>query len=231
MNATIAHGRSATTLSALSSLILAVATLDAAAQGTPAFQHCEIAAPAATSARHDIADNYRFPPGASPRSLIGLASYRCEAAWTQSPAIFDAIDSCPFFVSGCSVDASGYCGDNENDWVTYDVLGARTWSGRFMTVSAWPPNPFVQVHSRAQGVERWTRYQWWGWSTPTRYQYLGVVERPSEALPGDYPRCYGMAYLVGFFNGASLEFQVGGRGGVLAVARGQGRAQPGAANP
>jgi hypothetical protein len=30
---------------------------------------------------------------------------------------------------------------------------------------------------------------------------------------------------------ASLEFQVGGFGGVLAVARGQGRAQPGAANP
>jgi hypothetical protein len=35
----------------------------------------------------------------------------------------------------------------------------------------------------------------------------------------------------GVFTIASLEFRVGGLGGVLAVARGQGRAKPGAANP
>lgn len=57
------------------------------------------------------------------------------------------------------------------------------------------------MHSGLQGVEQWTRHRHWTWGEKEKYAYLGVVEQPFTTSPSDYPRCYGMAYLVGLFNG------------------------------
>lgn len=84
---------------------------------------------------------------------------------------------------------------------TTDFLGARLWSDAFTHESAWPQNAQVRVHSGLRGVEQWTRHRWWGYDFPARYAYLGVAERPFTTAPGAHPRCYGMAYLVGLFNG------------------------------
>lgn len=173
------------------------ATVTLAQAQSVQFQLCQAQAPqAATEAR--IETNYRYPSSAVTRKPESTV---CAAAWVQSPDIFNAIDICPFFISGCSADSSNTCNDNPEDWVTYDFFGARNWSDAFSSTLAWIQNPDVKIYSGVQGVEQWTRHKWWGWATPTRYEYMGVVERPVASQPGSFPKCYGMAYLVGFFNG------------------------------
>lgn len=182
------------------SALAGLASLGAAAQVTPLrYQHCETEKPA-SNAIHRLETNYRYPPAATTRSLQGVTTHRCEPAWVQSQDIFDATTTCNFYVSGCSLDASNGCTDNPEDWYDLDFLGAVQWS-QFFEESALPGMPEVKLHSGLQTVEQWTRHRWWGWASPARYAYLGVVERSFIDTPSAYPRCYGMAYLVGLFNG------------------------------
>jgi hypothetical protein len=164
------------------------------------YQYCEAQAPD-SGAIHRMETNYRYAPASTTRSFKGAPINRCEGAWVQSQAIFDAVGTCGFVISGCSKDANNSCQDGPEDWTDYDFLGATVWSDQFTQESAWPRNVEVKVHSGLQGVAQWTRHRHWGWADPARYAYLGVVERPFNRAAAPYPRCYGMAYLVGLFNG------------------------------
>jgi hypothetical protein len=88
---------------------LTIASIGVAAQVTPMrYQHCEEEAPPVPRV-HRIDTNYRYPPGASPRTLRDIAPYRCEAAWVQSPDIFRATSTCRYAITNCSADAFGTC--------------------------------------------------------------------------------------------------------------------------
>jgi hypothetical protein len=183
-------------------MIGGIGPLAAVAQVAPLrYQLCEVRAPEANAA-HRLETNYRYPPTSATRSFQDFAAYRCDAARAQSMAIFDAIETCPHEVTGCSADASGTCKDGPDDWLDYEFLAAAVWSDVFTHEAGWPQNSDVREHSALRGVTQWTRHRHWPWALPQqRYAYLGVGERPFTTAPGSYPKCYGTAYAVGLFNG------------------------------
>jgi hypothetical protein len=107
-------------------MFLAVTALATAQASTFPYQYCEPKSPAINAA-HRVDTNYRYAPEASIRSLQGLASYRCEAAWTQSPADIDTLAVCPQQPVGCSADANNSCQDGGENWEDVVFLGARLW--------------------------------------------------------------------------------------------------------
>lgn len=185
-----------------SSLVTVAATsMGAFAQVTPMpYQHCEVREPGLNSP-HRIETNYRYSPSAALRTFQHYWFDRCEPAFAESAAIFDALGACQFRVVGCSTDSDGSCKDGPDDWIDYEFLRGTVMSDGFKQASLWSQNPNIKIHSGPRTAQQWGRHRWWGWSDPARYAYQGVVEEPMTSTSGPYPRCYGMAYLVGLFNG------------------------------
>lgn len=177
------------------------AAFGAAAQVSPVrYQLCEPDVPPSGTIL-SIQTNYRYPASVPRRHLQDFQTYRCEIAWSQSTDAFGAFDTCPWAIAGCLPDENGVCQARPGVWADYDILGARSLSGGFMDESRWGLNPDIKVHSGARGTEQWVRHRHWGWDDPARYAYMGVWERAFTSGVQGHPRCYGMAYVVGFFNG------------------------------
>lgn len=181
--------------------VAVAASMSAGAQGVPTlFQHCEMQ-DVGQNAVHRIETNYRYPASSTLRTAQNYWFYRCEPAFAQSPAIFDASEACQFRTVGCSKDNEGSCQDGPDDWIDYEFLRGAVSTGSFEQTSTWMQNPVIKIHSGSRAVHQWGRHRWWGWVTPARYAYQGTVEEPANSVSGPFPRCYDMAYLIGLFNG------------------------------
>lgn len=167
------------------------------------FQLCESIPPDRSTAPR-IETSYRYPSSGVTRKP-GLSTI-CEAAWAQSwTPFFEALQVCFWWMTDCTrdVDRPDTCADGSGTWHMRDLLAARRWTDEFTSVNAWSQNPDIDVFSDPIGFDVWTRHMTWEYGVD-RYEYLGVIERPMGMYLsglGRPPRCFGMAYVVGLFNG------------------------------
>lgn len=149
----------------------------------------------------NIDTNYRYPPSASVRVVEGAGAGRCDL-----PA-FDALwgsQGCGVVFEDCDSGQGDVCQEEDDSW--YDLGVSRRWhwvdSGdRPQDGRPWPGNPAVEERRIFESFLRRDIYRTWPMdgNQPFRFQFLRTEDKLRYAL--NAPRCYTMAYLVGFFNG------------------------------
>lgn len=150
------------------------------------------------AASQTILSNYRYPKAAGTRRFSQLTQ-RCEAAWSVEGFHNLKAFDCGWEVLDCKqVDGTCQWAAND-DWMIYGFLGESSWQDKPTYESAWYGNPKIKVHSIVPGVQKWVGYRW---NVLNEGPFpSGVVERQNVSTAGKGPNCYGMAYLIGFFNG------------------------------
>lgn len=173
-----------------------------AAQGKP-YQLCETSAPSQAQSL-SIESNYRYAPGMVQRNVKSLVGGdRCDLPFEPFNAY--AGPGCPWRHSSCGYhdNETPACGDGEGWWLGFDIHRGTYWtnssSDGFLDIQRWPTNAAVEVHQGFPAFSRIDRYRVWYWEVDVFSQSMGTQDVPYAT--GNYPRCYTMAHLFGFFNG------------------------------
>lgn len=173
----------------------------AAAPNEP-YQLCEIA----LSSKHAIDTNYRYPPKPVQRTIEGSDRRTCDLsardALNGDPACGD-LEFAKYCGYGDRYDTEK-CLDLSGWWYEFELgrLSYRTDQGAKGPLSRapWPGNPAVEVLRDFPYRVSYDRYRYWPYGGGPDIEHRGRFE--VLAYSGlSQPRCYTMAYLVGFFNG------------------------------
>jgi hypothetical protein len=168
----------------------------AAAQPKP-YQLCQKDGPV----QRPIEINYRYPPSQTNRTVEALVGEQCDLP------VVSVQSGCPWGYPGnCGQHDQelDHCGDGPGWWVDVDVFRSKHWRsfapGSTPSPQRWPNNLDIEIHQGFPVVYRSDRYRTWFWDLPlAHHTLLGTFETMYPTR--EFPRCYTMAHLLGFFNG------------------------------
>ena len=181
-------------------IVMAMSPCNLAAVVSP-YQLC-VPAEKSPAQALSIDSNYRYSPVMVQRKVEAfVAGKRCDLPFDQ--AYWGG--QCNWAHTTCG-DLSGPvdgCCDGEGCWLGIDIPRGIHWkmpaSDVSLVISTWPQNLNVQEHSGFSALNRVERHRIFYWNHPFAEQSEGEIDEPLAT--GEYPRCYTMAYLLGFFNG------------------------------
>jgi len=146
-----------------------------------------------------IETNYRYPSSASHRQVEGANSGACDLPVHE---VLSGARGCGFDRGDCGSDQnpqSDECGDGTGHWEEVDISRRWQWTDQPGKVTPWSGNAAVDIWQNFPMLVDVDRYRVWFWDDGQPAQHLGRTQALSYS--GQLPRCYTMAYLVGFFNG------------------------------